>query len=722
MLLAAALGLGGFWLLLTGFKPYDDEGYVLISLVNFVRGGRLYTDVFSQYGPFFYWWNDVLHHLLRVDFTNTTGRIVTLFHWLAAALLCAWIVGRQTRSLTWALLALAATFAHLWQMTAEPMHPGGWIAFAVALAAWAGSECIAQRRARGLALVVGLIGAALTLTKINVGVFLFAGAGVWLALNADESFPLLGRKIVAVVLVAMPWLLMHSLLGETWVVTFAVIISTATIATLIAMLPSTAPLFRRTDWLWLAGSAAALAAVTCAATLANGTGFGDLLEGVLLGPLHHPGVFSFAINWRLGALPLAIASGLIGVVAHVFGWTRRRGFIGVVIVARIGLLVAAVLGWFARLPVSSLALGLSYGLPAVWFLVMPLSQEPRQLELARVRSWLGLLLLTQALHAYPVGGSQIGWGTFLWVPLLVLAAVEAVNASEIKPLRRLVAPVAATLAAFGLAAAFGREGWQRWHTSEALDLPGAEILRLPESLNAQLRTVALNARVHAGELFSLPGMFSLNLWTGRPTPTRENVTHWFSLLTPAQQQRIIARLKADPRALLVIERSLIQFMRAAGIPVAGPLCDYLRTAFTPSFGAGNYAVWCKRDRRIAPLSTARLYERKDLPGWFQLDICLLTAPDTRIARIDWLLSSSESYPVLRQRLDASNSSIEVVPLRLDGSAMSPPVPARFPIALPRVARLQIITHEPLAKLPQAGAVLELRDPTGALVAEAVFSD
>ncbi|HWA85418.1 MAG TPA: hypothetical protein VG710_04285 [Opitutus sp.] len=721
IILAAGLGLAGFWLLFTGFKTYDDEGYVLVSLANFARSGRLYTDIFSQYGPFFYWWNDALQHLLHFEFTNTTGRIVTLVYWVAAALFCAWIVDRQTRVPGWALLALAATFAHLWQMTAEPMHPGGWIAFVVALAAWAGAECIVRGRARGLALVVGLCGAALALTKINVGLFLFAGGGMWLALNADESLPVVWRKIAALGLVAMPWALMYSLLGQEWVLTFATIVSTSIIGAMIAMLPTVTPLVRKSDWFWLAGSTAAVAVVISALTLARGTDLHELLEGILLGPLRHPGVYSFAVNWRPGATAWAIVSCALCAIAHVLGWNTRPGFIGVVVVARIVLLVAAVLGWFARLPVSSLALCLSYGLPAVWLLVIPLTHDGKSFERARVRSWLGLVLLTQSLHAYPIGGSQIGWGTFLWVPLLMLAAAEAREVLSPRWLRRTVSPLA-IVAAFALAFAFAREGWRRWRTSEPLELAGAETLRLPEALTAHLRTVALNARVHAGELFSLPGLFSFNLWTGRPTPTAENVTHWFSLLGADEQQQIIRRLQADPRAMIVVERSLLQFMRSAGLNVGGPLYDYLKRDFTPAFGAGDYAVWCRRGRAIAPLSSARLYERKDLPGSFQLDICVLSAPGSQVARIDWMDCSDENYPRLRVRFDAANSTLQIASLRSDGQPFSPTIGERYPAELPRLARIELITQQPLGQLPQRDAVLRLYDPTGAIIAEVVFVD
>ena len=40
--------------LLTVFQEYDDEGYLLLSLKHYMDGGHLYTDTFTNYGPFSY--------------------------------------------------------------------------------------------------------------------------------------------------------------------------------------------------------------------------------------------------------------------------------------------------------------------------------------------------------------------------------------------------------------------------------------------------------------------------------------------------------------------------------------------------------------------------------------------------------------------------------------------------------------------------------------------
>ena len=719
-LLAVALGIAGYWLLFTSFKTYDDEGYVLLSLANFVHGGRLYGEIYTQYGPFFFWWNDALHQIFGFDFTNTAGRLLTLGYWLGAALLCARIVIAQIRRPAWALLALAATFAHLWQMTAEPGHPGGLIVFLVALAAWGGSACIAHGRLRLLATLVGVTGAALALTKINLGVFLFAGAGAWLLLHASK--PRLRHAapwIVGLALAALPWALMRPLLGQPWVIEFATIAACGAVAAVIATAASARGTFTLTGWGWLLGAAGSLGLLIVGLTLARGTGWRELADGVVLGPLRHPGVFSFAVVWRPGALVWAVVSLAACVAVYARGWQHRREFVLAVACLRLVVLLAALAAWLAWLPINAVALAINFGLPLVWLLIVPLREDAAAAESARLRAWVGLLAVLQALHAYPVGGSQIGWGTFLWAPLLVLASAEAV---DFLGQRLRIVPVIAVAAACGVTVGLGHEGWQRWSTSAPLGLPGAENLRLPELLSARLRAFTLNATVHADTLFSMPGIDSFNLWSGRPTPTQANVTHWFSLLNADQQQAIAARLSSDPRAAIVVERDVLRYMRAGGLPVSGPLHDFVYQQFAPVVASGNYELWCHRGRTIAPLSTAHLYRRDGETEKYQLRICVFVPPGARIASIAWLDGSDDEHLRERLVLDAHNCRLEITPLYPNGLPGSDPLPASFPAAPPRFARIDVISNEPLTALPRRDGILRLRDDSGAVIAEAVFAD
>lgn len=726
-LLAAALGLTGAALLFTTFRTYDDEGYVLYSLANFSRDGGLYTHVYSQYGPFFFLAADLAHRLLGFEFTHTAGRLITLFHWLGAAALCGHLVWRHTRSAAWSLFALATTFGHLWQMTSEPIHPGGFIAFTVALAEWAGTHFISRAQPRALACVCGLLGAALVLTKINVGALLIAGAGAWLLLHT--AGPRLGRPaalLATVALALLPWALMRSLLPEGWVVTFALIVSVSALGVVLAVRSSRDEFFPATAWAWCIGVGLTALAVVVLATAVRGTAPAELLEGVLLAPLRHPGVYSFGVRWRLGAAAFALASLALCLWLSTGNRARRPWFAPALASARLLLVALVATSWLGWLPLNALAFAMSYGLATAWLLVVPLADTPEAHRAARLRAWVALLLVTQSLHAYPVGGSQIGWGTFLWAPLLALAAADTVLA--VRPRLSLLASRLAILVAVGLAASLLRVGWTQWRDSEPLALPGAESLRLDPPLATELRSLSVNAVAHCDLLFSLPGMFSFNLWTGLPSPTAANVTHWFNLLSPAQQSAIIAKLDAHPRAGVIVERDVLALIQGADIPVRGPLRDYLYEKFAPAYAAGSHEFWVRRARPVAPLGTAQYLQRaagNSIGERARLEL-VLTEESKRVNAEDWFptVASVEWIEAGQQRLSLTvkNSRATIERLRLDGAAVTAPAPG-WSTPLFAISRLVLYTDAPAAlAAPTRGTLFRLRAADGSVIADTILRD
>jgi hypothetical protein len=78
-------------------------------------------------------------------------------------------------------------------------------------------------------------------------------------------------------------------------------------------------------------------------------------------------------------------------------------------------------------------------------------------------------------------------------------------------------------------------------------------------------------------------MYSHNLWSGVPTPTAQNATHWFWLLNEAQQQEIIAKLAATPRTAFITSISLDGFMVDFKVPVTGPLQDFVQQHYQKLF-------------------------------------------------------------------------------------------------------------------------------------------
>src|SRR4051812_29450975 len=268
-LVAAIVAIAAGGLLFSTFMIYDDEGYVLYSLQTFVNGGGLYERVYSQYGPFFYLLNQILH-FAGWQFTNASGRVLTFICWLGAAGFSSAIVWRLTRSAAATAFTLGGVFLHLWPMTSEPSHPGGLIVLFIAGLAWLGTHWRTQPGR--LAVAIGAIGAALLFTKVNVGIFVFAGAGVWWALHLDETkLGLRTRLIVmAVAMTLLPLGLMRGKIELGWVKIFAAVAASAGLATTLAAGYRPTAVTRWRDFVIAALAAILVGGVACANVLLQG--------------------------------------------------------------------------------------------------------------------------------------------------------------------------------------------------------------------------------------------------------------------------------------------------------------------------------------------------------------------------------------------------------------------------------------------------------------------
>src|SRR2546430_1578456 len=100
--------LSAFYRVFTGFSPWDDEGYFMISVKQFLDGHPLYTEVFSPYGPFYYLYEWVAFHIIRTAVSHDSFRFLTLFAWLLIPLISAWSVYRIARSIPLSVIAQLA--------------------------------------------------------------------------------------------------------------------------------------------------------------------------------------------------------------------------------------------------------------------------------------------------------------------------------------------------------------------------------------------------------------------------------------------------------------------------------------------------------------------------------------------------------------------------------------------------------------------------------------
>jgi hypothetical protein len=320
----------------------------------------------------------------------------------------------------------------------------------------------------------------------------------------------------------------------------------------------------------------------------------------------------------------------------------------------------------------------------------------------------------------------MGWGTFLLVPLFVAgldAAIDNVTGWSPAQGRRLVAGF------WGLVLAVNAwqwwllagEGWQRYVTSRPLDLPGAEDIRLPGRYRATARLLTLNAAVHTDMLFSRPGMFSYNIWSGARTPTTRNATHWFWLLTPAEQQAIVARLAETPRRGIITSAALDHFMTEINIPMEGPLQSHLQAGgYRTLFDHDGYAFLVPTDSPAVPFGLIEHLQAPEVgpdgrrPMVYRANLVIDGQPD-RVA-----LEQLDPPWANLEDLRAAGSRVYLEPITANGRTLGPPraLPLTQPVR--GLFRLTVLL-EVETTLPRPRETgLFVRDATGRAIAEAVF--
>jgi hypothetical protein len=731
-LLLAGLGLVVFALLLTtatliintSFMLYDDEGYVLLSYREFIAGKRLYDDIFTQYGPFPYVYHWISSLTLPSPLSHMQGRGLTAFHWVGSALLAGGLVFRLTRSTLSGLLGCLVTFSLLWQMNSEPSHPGSLICLILAAAAYITVTAFQAQRWRLLAVATGVSAALLLLTKINVGALFIAGAaaGALLVTDWPPRWRRPARVLAGIGLLAVPWGLMGARLNEPWVLILAVQFSIA-VAGLLWITPT-----HRAEWVrpvpprcWWAGLAALIGGliVICGVVLLRGTSPEALLRTVLLEPFKHPTHLMIPLRWPALVWPVTVVC--TGVVALAGLEIRRHGELFrptryAVLALRLGALAVFILNTSTLLTTPGVGRFTNYCLPLLPVFLIRLRKDGSRQPLL----WAALLALPQILHIYPVAGSQMGWGTFLFMPLLVIGLHDIwANPDLPSPQLRRWAPRLLLLVGLTQVALLLQTGWERYTTSKPLGLPGAEGIRTESYSQLILRLMTLNASVHADVLFSRPGMFSYNIWSGVPTPTTKNATHWFWLLDASAQAQIITRLQSTPRSAVITSRPLDDFLASIGISSTGPLQTHIEGSYKSLLDRNGFHFYVPQDSRAVPFGLTDYYlpPASATPGT-PLMIQFLTAINGRPATAQ--LKEINHPWAIRQTYDAPSSRVTLEPINSKGDAFGSPFELSTAGDLRGLFRVRIYTPAAPPAEQLRHVVLELLDADGAVLSESVF--
>lgn len=727
--LGVLLAVTGYLVMNTTFMPYDDEGFVLISLRNYLSGLRLYDDVFSQYGP----WPYVYHQLImtaagHAELTHTFGRTITLLHWVAMCLLTGGLAWRLTRSHVAAGVTALLVFGLTWQTIAEPSHPGSLIGLLVAAAALLISTLPgAARPARAYA-GLGLITGLLLLTKINVGLLLAAGVGGF-ALQ-HTAWPRPWHRLAwlgALGVLALPWVLLGRQLHLPWAMVLAGQFTLAA-AGLLWLTPSPPASSRLAARAWPAAVVAALGAITVivGVVLLRGTTFTALVQTVLVNPLRMPARFIVRTPWYAESLVLA-ALGTVAVARA--GWEIRRSrtlsaatrwLVAALRGVALGWLVLHVNEWPSYFGIFHFAANC---LPLLSVCLVPLGSFTTDKD--RLALWgVAWIALPQVLHVFPVAGSQLAWATFLVVPLLVAGWWDLGRAlpALLPAAGRRLASAGGWLLVFSAVFILGllaHTGWSRYTTSRPLDLPGAEDIRIDGAGRQALRLLTLNATIQADLLITRQGMYSFNLWSGVPTPTAQNATHWFWLLDDQAQREIIARLAATPRSALIVSHSLDTFIAERHIPATGPLQDFIAAHYQPLFRYGDFTFNVPTGSQAVPFGRYELQHSETnapavLPLLFRTNVLIDGAPlQVRLEPI------GHGMPMGPELLTAQTHVI-FEPIDREGRTLGAAIPAPVRHSLRGLYRLTILAPPLPPDLPWQDYALVIRGPDGQLLSESVY--
>jgi hypothetical protein len=177
------------------------------------------------------------------------------------------------------------------------------------------------------------------------------------------------------------------------------------------------------------------------------------------------------------------------------------------------------------------------------------------------------LAATQFLQAYPVAGSQLGVAAaplLLWAFLCVHDGTAALFSLVQRATLSVVdnpqwqESILAGLLALAFAFVMVRSSARAYNTPPS-SLRGAASLHLRKDLEDRYESLAENIKTNCSMLFTMPGMGSLNFWSGVAPPNGYNHNGWMRSFSLLQQEQILHILWANPRSCAVYNEDLAHF-------------------------------------------------------------------------------------------------------------------------------------------------------------------
>jgi hypothetical protein len=602
-LLVSLLGaVTAYYRAFVSLAPYDDEGTMMWSLKGFFEGRPLYDHVATIYGPLYYFYQWCAHVLTGTPLSHHSVRMVSIAFWVATALIVFLLAYRTTGSLLLACLTHNLAFRAMVFIGDEPAHPQEACAF---LLVTLGLACFARNRTWRAA-IMGALAGLLVATKVNLGIFVVVAISAGFAYSWRPKWLRTTASILASAgMLVFPVLLMWGHLPEWWAVKFCalVVVSLASAIVIVAGADEDVPVGFR-DLIIAGVSLAGAIAALCWFVLAHGSTMRAMIDWVII----RPGT-SFGHGWYLPA-PIRSFALAWAAIGFILAYCVRSGRVSEASLAfvKVGFAVAVialcVAGRFEALfnfvPQQAL---LNFAPPLLWLVAAPSGKAGSATQDSQARTLLLLLGVIQVLYAYPIAGSQTGFTTVLMIVIAGICLSDgfawicgSLPAGRLSQLFR--ARPARLAAALCLGAIYLSLAWKAaslYASFEPLGFPGTGSMRVEPQKAANLR--ALVAKVNASgcrTLITEPGLFSFNLFTGKPAPAGLNSGAWIVALSAAEQESIVREVAQDPDACVIRRQDMVDQWTRRGDTSSQPLVRYIRENFRSAFEVTDYSFLVRK--------------------------------------------------------------------------------------------------------------------------------
>lgn len=507
---------------MTTLAPYDDQGYIMMTLRSFVDGRVLYEEVHTQYGPAFYLLSGSLHETFGIPLSQDGVRLKTIAFWCISTLLVYSILRRLGTIDAIAVFVSAVFHLHLHKLALEPGHPQEWILVLSLTAIWI---VVGHGSYKWLfaAILVGMIG----MTKINCG-FIFAIPLIVQSLYANNRRSLVQAPVVQVV----------------------------------------------------GGGAISALAIT-SLSMAMGISIDQLMWGLIGQHRQFTGDFFHLVPMSPIAIMLGFLCLWVGykslqsqrteTTTNVHRWTGIENLqVGLFVLIAFVSTVLVVADWSTPLIHGLEPRGAANWLvmvgPAISIWLLTIDSPVRM-----YRPFLILVTFLSPLMAYPTPGTQMSLGTApCWIVIGIIASnyvrkfvldrrdnglenarSEMTGLSETR--HRAGSRVAMTLTFF-LCFVAGTAAWGRWLSNTPISLRGSHLLRLDKELvDKEMRIVEAIAQTGCHHLvFDGHNHNRFYFWTDAVPLTDANPTFWPRMITSREQSRILGALDQTEQVCMVV--------------------------------------------------------------------------------------------------------------------------------------------------------------------------